>query len=34
MATLHSSRGQLPEDRADLYEQTVNLLLARWQTGA
>ena len=31
MATLHSSRGQLPEDRADLYEQTVNLLLARWQ---
>ncbi len=31
MATLHSSRGQLPEDRADLYEQTVSLLLARWQ---
>ncbi|MEZ4768468.1 MAG: hypothetical protein R2844_08575 [Caldilineales bacterium] len=31
MATLHSSRGQLPEDRADLYEQSVSLLLSRWQ---
>ncbi len=31
MATLHSSHGQLPEDRADLYEQTASLLLARWQ---
>ncbi|MBK6434156.1 MAG: SUMF1/EgtB/PvdO family nonheme iron enzyme [Anaerolineae bacterium] len=33
MATLHSSWGQLPEDRADLYEETVKLLLARWQRG-
>ncbi|WP_281168032.1 SUMF1/EgtB/PvdO family nonheme iron enzyme [Thioflavicoccus mobilis] len=32
MATLHSSWGQLPEDRADLYEESVKLLLARWQT--
>lgn len=31
MATLHSSRGQLPEDRANLYEETVKLLLSRWQ---
>ena len=31
MATVHSSRGSLPEDRADLYEQTVDLLLDRWQ---
>ncbi len=31
MATLHSSWGQLPEDRADLYEETVKLLLGRWQ---
>jgi hypothetical protein len=31
MATLHSSWGQLPDDRADLYEETVKLLLARWQ---
>jgi hypothetical protein len=31
MATLHSSWGQLPEDRADLYEETVKLLLSRWQ---
>ncbi len=32
MATLHSSEGgQLPEDRADLYEETVKLLLGRWQ---
>ena len=31
MATLHSSWGQLPEDRADLYEETTKLLLGRWQ---
>jgi predicted NACHT family NTPase len=31
MATLHSSWGQLPDDRADLYEETIKLLLARWQ---
>lgn len=31
MATLHSSWGQLPEDRAALYEETVKLLLGRWQ---
>jgi formylglycine-generating enzyme required for sulfatase activity len=33
MATLHSSWGQLPEDRADLYEESVKLLLSRWQRG-
>jgi formylglycine-generating enzyme required for sulfatase activity len=31
MATLHSSWGALPEDRAGLYEETVKLLLGRWQ---
>ena len=31
MATLHSSWGQLPEDRADLMEEAVKLLLGRWQ---
>ena len=31
MATLHTSGGQLPDDRADLYEESVRLLLARWQ---
>jgi hypothetical protein len=31
MANLHTSWGQLPEDRADLYEETVKLLLSRWQ---
>lgn len=31
MATLHTSWGQLPEDRADLYEEAVKLLLVRWQ---
>jgi len=31
MATLHSSRGQLPGDRAQLYDDTVDLLLDRWQ---
>jgi hypothetical protein len=33
MATLHTSWGQLPEDRADLYEESVKLLITRWQTG-
>ncbi|GAB4468302.1 MAG: SUMF1/EgtB/PvdO family nonheme iron enzyme [Anaerolineales bacterium] len=33
MATLDSSWGKLPEDRADLYEESVKLLLARWQRG-
>ena len=33
MATLHTHRGKLPEDRADLYENSVSLLLSRWQTG-
>jgi formylglycine-generating enzyme required for sulfatase activity len=33
MATLHSSWGQLPEDRADLMEEAVKLLLDRWQRG-
>lgn len=31
MATVHSSWGRLPEDRADLYEEVVQLLLGRWQ---
>jgi formylglycine-generating enzyme required for sulfatase activity len=31
MATLHTSWGQLPQDRADLYEETTKLLLSRWQ---
>ena len=31
MATLHSSWGQLPEDHASLYEETVKLLLGSWQ---
>jgi formylglycine-generating enzyme required for sulfatase activity len=33
MAMLHSTRKELPEDRADLYEKTVNLLLVLWQNG-
>lgn len=33
MATLDSSWGKLPEDRADLYEESVKLLLLRWQRG-
>ncbi len=33
MATLDSSWGKLPEDRADLYEESVKLLLSRWQRG-
>jgi len=30
MAVLHSNRGRLPDDRADLYGETVDLLLRRW----
>jgi formylglycine-generating enzyme required for sulfatase activity len=30
MTTLHSSRAKLPEDRADLYDEVVKLLLERW----
>lgn len=30
MALLHSNRGQLPEDRVELYHETVELLLRRW----
>ena len=31
MANLNISRGQLPEKRAQLYEETTNLLLERWE---
>lgn len=31
MATVHSSKGELPEDRALLYQEVVDLLLDRWQ---
>jgi formylglycine-generating enzyme required for sulfatase activity len=36
MASLHTSRGRLPDDRADLYNESVDLLLLRWnrQIGA
>jgi len=30
MATLHTNRGRLPDDRADLYNESVDLLLLRW----
>jgi formylglycine-generating enzyme required for sulfatase activity len=30
MATLHTNRGRLPDDRADLYDEVVRLLLQRW----
>ena len=30
MATLHSNTTRLPEDRADLYDQSVDLLMQRW----
>ena len=30
MATLHSNRGRLPDDRVQLYDETVELLLQRW----
>lgn len=32
MARLHAIDGHLPEDRAKLYERTVNLLLDEWQS--
>lgn len=31
MATVHTSKGELPEDRALLYQEVVDLLLDRWQ---
>jgi formylglycine-generating enzyme required for sulfatase activity/energy-coupling factor transporter ATP-binding protein EcfA2 len=31
MALLHTTRGRLPDDRVKLYDETVELLLARWQ---
>jgi formylglycine-generating enzyme required for sulfatase activity len=31
IATMHTSGGQLPQDRAELYEETVKLLLTRWE---
>jgi formylglycine-generating enzyme required for sulfatase activity len=31
MAQVHGRDGSLPNDRADLYERAVNLLLAHWQ---
>ena len=36
MATLHTNRGRLPDDRADLYAESVDLLMLRWnqQIGA
>jgi Sulfatase-modifying factor enzyme 1/NACHT domain len=30
MASLHTQRTRLPDDRADLYHESVNLLLQRW----
>ena len=30
MATLHANRGRLPDDRADLYNESVDLLMLRW----
>uniref|UniRef100_UPI00260550B8 SUMF1/EgtB/PvdO family nonheme iron enzyme n=1 Tax=Accumulibacter sp. TaxID=2053492 RepID=UPI00260550B8 len=36
MVTLHANRGRLPDDRADLYHESVDLLILRWnrQIGA
>lgn len=31
MALLHSSYGRLPDDRVELYDEVVKLLLARWE---
>jgi len=31
MATLHTAWGTLPQDRASLYEESVELMLMRWQ---
>lgn len=33
MVNLHASKGSLPDKRAVLYEQTVELLLERWELG-
>ena len=33
-AAIDTGGGKLPEDRADLYEEAVNLLLLRWQIGS
>ncbi|MFA7335019.1 MAG: SUMF1/EgtB/PvdO family nonheme iron enzyme [Kiritimatiellia bacterium] len=30
MTTLHTNRGRLPDDRADLYNDSVELLMQRW----
>ena len=30
MATLHANRGRLPDDRVDLYNESVDLLMLRW----
>ena len=30
MASLHTSRRRLPDDRADLYNESVDLLMLRW----
>ncbi|MCP4690785.1 MAG: hypothetical protein GY859_22210, partial [Desulfobacterales bacterium] len=32
MALLHTFRGQLPDDRVELYQWTVDLLLRRWES--
>lgn len=32
MVQLHTYRGKLPDDRIDLYKESVDLLLARWNT--
>ncbi|MCB0262844.1 MAG: SUMF1/EgtB/PvdO family nonheme iron enzyme [Calditrichaeota bacterium] len=32
MAEVHGSEGRLPEDRADLYERAVELLLVHWES--
>ncbi|MCB0535631.1 MAG: hypothetical protein KDD14_25730, partial [Saprospiraceae bacterium] len=32
MAEVHGSEGRLPDDRADLYERAVELLLVRWES--
>jgi len=36
MTTLHTNRGRIPDDRADLYSDSVELLMLRWnqQVGA
>ena len=34
MATLHTNRSRLPDDRADLYDEVVRLLLQHWSTAS